>query len=117
MLSIQYNSKDVGKRLKELRISKHMSRVQLASKLNLSEDSVAGFEKGRTTIGAEHLVKIGQLFNISAGYFYVGNHKKLEIQEDISSSKWLQIFAKLDERERKRAFAILENVFPECSVN
>lgn len=114
MINIRYNSKDVGKRLKELRVSKGMSRIQLADKLQLSEDSVAGFEKGKTTIGAEHMVNICQLFNISADYFYFGNHRSLELVEDVSASKWMQVFSKLDISERKRAFIILENAFPEC---
>ena len=65
MEKIEYNQKDVGSRLRELRMAKGMTQVKLSEELHISADSVSGFEKGKTTISLEYMTIICQLFNVS----------------------------------------------------
>jgi transcriptional regulator with XRE-family HTH domain len=69
-LSVQYDAKEFGRRLRKIRKRNKMTQEQLAEILYLSVDSISNFENGKSTCMPEHLTKICQIFNISADYFY-----------------------------------------------
>lgn len=114
MKKVEYNQTDVGRRLRELRIANGMTQVKLSEELHISADSVSGFEKGKTTISPEYMTIICQLFNVSADNLLFGHNKALDRKkEDINSGIWSELFAKMSYDERKRAIAIMKNVFPQ----
>ena len=55
-------------RLKELRISKNLSQMQLAIKLNLSQSAIAKWELGKTEPTASAIITIAKFFNESTDY-------------------------------------------------
>ncbi|MBE5934264.1 MAG: helix-turn-helix transcriptional regulator [Lachnospiraceae bacterium] len=44
----------------------------------LSVDSVSNIENGKTTCMPEHIMRLYQLFNVSADYFYFGISKNIQ---------------------------------------
>lgn len=86
-ITIQYDSKEFGKRLKRIRKRMNITQEQLAEKLNLSVDSVSNFETGKTTCMPDHLIKICQLFNISADYFFFDKDFPLQLEENVVMNK------------------------------
>lgn len=86
-LSVQYDAKEFGKRLRKIRKRNNMTQEKLAEILYLSVDSISNFENGKSTCMPEHLTKICQIFNISADYFYfeIDSPLKEESNSDIDS--------------------------------
>lgn len=55
-------------RLKELRASRKMTQVDLAKKLNVSQQTIGSWEVGRAEPSSEALTKIAALFETSVDY-------------------------------------------------
>ena len=55
-------------RLRELRKFKNLTQKQLASKLNISEDCVYNWEKGRSEPSILDLINLSNYFNTSIDY-------------------------------------------------
>ena len=72
-----YNSMVLGKRLKSLRKKNGMTQEKLAEELTLSVDSVSNIENGKTNCMPEYIIKICQMFNVSADYLYFGIDREL----------------------------------------
>ena len=49
-------------RLKELRLSKNLSQMQLAKKLNISQSAIAKWELGKTEPSASALILLSKFF-------------------------------------------------------
>ncbi len=62
----------IGKKIRELRKRKGMTQSELAALLNISPSAVGMYEQGRREPDSEMLVKIGNLFDVSADYL-LGN--------------------------------------------
>lgn len=74
----KYDAKSFGSRLKKLRKANKYTQSKLAEALYITEESVSNIENGKTMCMPEHLMKICQLFNVSADYLYFGIDRELE---------------------------------------
>ncbi len=77
-----YDATLFGKRMREMRKKKKITQEKLAEMLSLSVDSVSKMENGKITCMPDHLIKICQIFNVSADYFYFGREKELIIRQE-----------------------------------
>ena len=57
-----------GKRIKELRQEKKLSQEQLGKAINISQDMVSLWEKGKLLPTTEHIIILAKFFNESADY-------------------------------------------------
>ncbi len=57
-----------SKRLKELRIEKNLTQVQLGEKTGISQTSVAKWENAERSPSIEYLVELASFFNCSIEY-------------------------------------------------
>ena len=55
-------------RLKELRVAKGLSQMQLANRLGISQSAVAKWELGKTEPTASAIVALSEFFGESADY-------------------------------------------------
>ena len=55
-------------RLKELRIEKGLTQKQLAKELNVSEDSVYNWEKGRSEPSINDLIILATMLDVTIDY-------------------------------------------------
>ncbi|MBE5734628.1 MAG: helix-turn-helix transcriptional regulator [Clostridiales bacterium] len=55
-------------RLKELRIAKGLSQMQLSIKLNISQSAIAKWELGKTEPTASALIILSKFFNETTDY-------------------------------------------------
>ena len=55
-------------RLKELRISKNLSQMQLANKTGISQSAIAKWELGKTEPTATAIIILAKFFNESTDY-------------------------------------------------
>lgn len=78
MFEMLYDQAEVGKRIKAKRKEFKMTQQELAERLSVSSDSISDYERGETQCGSDNLVKLCQIFNVSADYFLFGFDKKLK---------------------------------------
>lgn len=62
----------VGKRLKQLREELNMTQKELADKLSISRAAVGLYEQGKRNVDNDTLLKLSEIFNVSADYL-LGN--------------------------------------------
>lgn len=55
-------------RLKELRVSKNLSQMQLAIKTNISQSAIAKWELGKTEPTAGAIISLAKFFNETTDY-------------------------------------------------
>ena len=60
-----YNKKQVGKKLKSIRLANKLSQENMANILNVSQACIARYEKGLIDISTSNMYKISKTFNYS----------------------------------------------------
>ncbi len=55
-------------RLKELRLSRNLSQMQLAKKLNISQSAIAKWELGKTEPTASAIITLANFFSETTDY-------------------------------------------------
>lgn len=72
---------EFAERLKTLRKQEKLTQVQIAEKLEISQQAYAAWERGVKKPTQENLVKIAQVLNVSVDYL-VGNSDNTEDELD-----------------------------------
>lgn len=55
-------------RLKEIRTEQNLTQSQFGKLLNVSQDTVSLWEKGKSAPNAEQIIRIAELFQLSCDY-------------------------------------------------
>ena len=71
-----FDASEMGKRLKKLRKSQHLTQAQLAEALNVGCDMIGRYENGKTPLGPDLIVTICNFFPCSTDYLYFGREKE-----------------------------------------
>ena len=85
---MQYDTKASGKRIKQFRQEVNVSQVQLAEKLNVSQNMIAKVECGLRRPSVDFLIELAEFFETSLHYIVIGTSeeatdKKRQIEEAI----------------------------------
>lgn len=96
---------NVGERLKKIRKEHNYTQDMLAEKLGLEPAAISKYETNRVPIPQEHIIKICNLFEISADYLLGINNNDLSMaaSSDIDLAK----LAKIDKSKKD---AITDNI-------
>lgn len=62
------NTEKIAMRIKELRLEKGLSQAKLGALLNVSQDTVSLWEKGKALPGVEYVILMCRIFEIPADY-------------------------------------------------
>lgn len=86
-----YDSKEVGKRIQDVRKRAGLKQIELAEEMNISRDMLSRLENGKNSCAPDHLMFLCQRFNKTADYFYFGTEDekyemktKMEIMTEIN---------------------------------
>ena len=60
------------KGLKEIRRSKRLNQLKVATDLNISRESISYYENGKREPSLDLLVKMSEYFNVSINYLITG---------------------------------------------
>ena len=97
--------KEIGKRIREKRLSRSWSQEELAEKLNLSVTYVGMIERGEKLPRLETFIKIINVLGASADEVLVdviNEGYKLRL------SRYADQISQLDEKERRRIYGIID---------
>lgn len=73
---------EFSERLKNLRKQAHLTQVDVAEKLGISQPAYASWERGVKRPTQENLVKIAQILNVSIDYLVGNSDEKKENELD-----------------------------------
>jgi len=60
--------KNVGKRIREIRIENKLSQKEFGEKLSVSQDTVSLWETGKSLPTADYLILMNKIFGVSVDY-------------------------------------------------
>lgn len=69
-------TKEIGRRLKEIRTQNGFSRKDLSEAIQVSENKLSNWELGRTKIDADYLLSLSEVLNVSVDEI-LGNYPEL----------------------------------------
>ena len=70
---------EIGKRIKKLRQKYNFSQTQVAEVLFISQAAYSLIENSQNGIVAEHIIKLGRLYNVSTDYILTGDKNYIRI--------------------------------------
>ena len=101
-------------RLAELRKEKKMTQTALALELNMTQNMISFYEKGKYQPSIETLKVFSKYFNVSVDYL-IGNsniRKKADAFEaaSVAESEIMALFRNLNHDEQQRALGMLKAI-------
>lgn len=105
-----YDVKEFGNRLRAIRKKNGYTQEQLADLLLLSVDSISNMENGKTTCMPEHMMKICQIFNVSADYFYFSMDKELLQKESRDVDSLMMLLQTCSDEDYSKIYRIIKIV-------
>lgn len=91
----------VGRRIREIRESMHMTREQFSELCGISDSFLAAVENGKKSITSKTIYKICSNANISSDYILFGNHNNFEFDTII------ELLKNMNSTEQEYALRIL----------
>ena len=79
-----FDAEVMGEQLKKLRKKVKLSQEKFAERMGMSKDTIYNYEKGKTAIPHDLIMRLCQEFNVSADYFYFKTDKPLADDNMIS---------------------------------
>ena len=67
---------EFSKRVKALRRENHLSQAELAEKIGVSQQCISEWERGKTEPTLSFIVKLSDIFNVSADYVICRTNNK-----------------------------------------
>lgn len=98
----------IGKRLAEIRKSKKLKQMELAERLNVSQQVISNIERGVTTPDIEQLKKIADIYNISLDQL-VGREFFCDDADDVER-KILSYIKQMDDEGKELSLGLLSQV-------
>ena len=93
---MNYNMKEVGTRIKQLRKEKGLTQEQLAENLDITAGTIGKIEIGRTGISIDLLICMSDFFEVPTDYIIVGKKSDMHLlKEEIHN-----IIVRLEEIEK-----------------
>jgi transcriptional regulator with XRE-family HTH domain len=102
---------DIGKRVKEQRLEKGMSQMQLANHLGVTFQQIQKYENGMNRIGSGRLQRIAEALNVPVAHFFKsagslpagGTPSPAEDLAVEGAERLLQAFRRIADNESRRA--------------
>ena len=76
-------TKEIGLRIKTIRLKHHITQKQLASHIGVSQTAIALWESGQRTVPLETIDHIAEYLNVSVGYLLLGEPNESNNSNDI----------------------------------
>lgn len=71
---MNYNTKECGNRIRQLRIKKGLTQEQIANALNIDQSFYGRIETGKKGCSVDLFIQLSELFGISLDYLILGRY-------------------------------------------
>ncbi|MCM8809203.1 MAG: helix-turn-helix transcriptional regulator [Candidatus Omnitrophica bacterium] len=104
-----YLSKELGKKIKEIRKIKKFTQAELAWKIKVSPNFIGLIERGEKMPSLETLIKISKALEIPISYFF--EEFKYQIpEEDILIKKISSLLKETSEEDKKIIYKLIKSI-------
>ena len=107
-------SEKIGKKIKALRKTKHLTQDELAEKLNMKRATISNWEIGRRTPHLTELQKIAEFLGVDLNYFGVGSS---EIHDLIARAKVIFEDKEVPTSEKAKVYKEIMRLYLEMDEN
>lgn len=102
-------------RIKQLRKEKNITQIRLSIELEVSQETVSAYEKGKYFPSASMLIKLREIFGVSIDYILGLSDNRYDplAASDLAEEELyiIHLYRQLDRAQRKQAFSYLEGYF------
>lgn len=99
-------------RIRELRKKHHMSQIYLSIELEVSQETVSAYEKGKYYPSFQTLMKLSKIFNSSIDYIMgVSDVNEFSTTLSQEESILLNVYKKLEEVQKEKALAYMQGLY------
>ncbi|MBQ3236209.1 MAG: helix-turn-helix transcriptional regulator [Oscillospiraceae bacterium] len=98
-------------RIKELREARGMTQVRLSIELEVSQESVSAYEKGKCYPSYQSLLKLSEIFGASIDYI-MGLSDKMTVERnlDMQEETILSMISSLDKNKKEKIIAYIQGI-------
>ena len=99
-------------RIRELRKKYHMSQIHLSIELEVSQETVSAYEKGKYYPSFQTLLRLSKIFNASIDYI-MGLSDETGQNPHLSDSEYvlLKHYSRLNENQKEKALAYMQGLY------
>lgn len=99
-------------RIKELRQKNHMSQVRLSIELEVSQETVSAYEKGKCYPSFQTLLKLSEIFHSSIDYIMGLSDANLYISNNLrdDEAELLRLYRMLNQKGKELALAYTQGI-------
>jgi transcriptional regulator with XRE-family HTH domain len=99
----------LNENLKRLRLSRHLTQMQLAEKLNVSQSTITSWENGKRRPDLDFIPVIAEFYGVSINDIY-GTDDQNPDSTDALDDKFIHLVHLLSPENRARAEAYIEGL-------
>ena len=106
-----YDRLAVGERLRERRTALHLSRAEVAEKIDRAEKYYADIERGSCGMSLETIIALSDALSVSIDSIIYGKSFDEHMRDNLCSDEnmeWLTMISSLTEKKRRNAKDLLE---------
>jgi transcriptional regulator with XRE-family HTH domain len=108
--------RQIGEKIRKLRLTKGISQKELANHVGVTYQQIQNYEKGKSKIPVDRLIKIAEALEVSLDYFlkeFDNNHDKVPESEIALLKNYYRGIS--SEKIRKQILSLLHTLSEECS--
>ena len=100
-------------RIKKLRKEKNITQIRLSIELEVSQETISAYEKGKYYPSAAMLIKLRDIFGVSVDYIIGNTDIRTPVEKFLKDGltsneiELLDIFKELDNEKQQKALGIL----------
>lgn len=100
-------------RIRELRTAKHMTQVRLSIELEVSQETVCGYETGKSYPSFSVLLKMREIFGVSIDYIMGLSNQRWGDSTNLTDDEGtvLQLYRSLGPTDREKAVAYMQGMY------
>ncbi|QIZ69144.1 helix-turn-helix domain-containing protein [Geobacillus subterraneus] len=100
---MEINWGDVGRRIKNLRRTRHLNASDFAEQMGVATRTLSKYENGHTSPNVEFLIQVARTFNVSLDYIVFGS-------DDVDDIPFKDILNALSDEGKKALASIAEEL-------
>lgn len=102
----------MANRIKELRKEQHMSQIHLSIELEVSQETISAYEKGKHFPSYQSLVRMSEIFNTSIDYIMGLSDQRNGISEiSDDEGNLLRHYRLLNSSNKERAISYMQGLY------
>lgn len=107
------NNKNIGKKLRDLRLSRGWKQLEVAEKVGMSRPAISNIEAGKRSLTLSTLKRFCEIYEIDISYFGIETESFEEIKDLISRIDVIFNSQNVDEQKKDELYRTIMRIYLE----